>query len=238
MADIISSSSHSAPDGVSWGGEKNGYISASSPSYFMNKLILAAAFCLSCAPAFCAPQQAYLDYMEGAAYESDGKFSDALSSYRKAIAADPQAEDAYVQALKLDLQSGQVDEAYKFAAELVKMDASSSRYWTFYAAANWAKGDAAEAEKAYEKALKLDPKNTDAIYQVAALLKRAQPEKAVSYLRRYAMLASIMAASTSPRRPAGSTRLVKCASILSELSGSGRAGCWVKYIYMPVPTAI
>ena len=142
----------------------------------------------SVSPATDAASASYYDFITAVSEEYSGNFKDALDNYRRTIAYDPDNEYLYKQALSLALESGLTDDAGKWAEFLVEKDSSSAENWVLFGNTKWASGDKESAAKAYEKALAIDPKNYEAVYQYASVISQEDQDTAVHYLEKYVKL--------------------------------------------------
>ena len=154
----------------------------------MNKMILAAVMILPFfrpVQAMASDKASYLHFMNGLVLERKGKYDSALQEYQTTMQLDPQSVFVYKQALNLALHIGKVKEAEEWAEYVVKIDSASSGNWVLYGNVQWAKRNIEGAREAFEKAISLDEKNADAVYQLASLWSSKDPGKSVDYLKRY-----------------------------------------------------
>ncbi|MCX5784783.1 MAG: tetratricopeptide repeat protein [Elusimicrobia bacterium] len=151
-----------------------------------NKL-LAAVFCFFCAfgAAHSSDKDSYLHFMNGLALERKGNYDSALQEYKRTLLLDPQSIFVYKQALNLALHIGRVDDAEKWAMFVVNADSATADNWVLYGNVCWAKNDLDGARKAYEKAQEIDKDNAEAPYQLASLWSSKDPDKSISFLKRF-----------------------------------------------------
>ncbi|HAH31550.1 MAG TPA: hypothetical protein DCL44_04480 [Elusimicrobia bacterium] len=147
----------------------------------------AVLLCLFCAFGYAdaSDKDSYLHFMNGLALERKGSYDSALQEYKRTLLLDPQSIFVYKQALNLALHLGRVDDAEKWARFVVSADSATSDNWVLYGNVCWAKNDLEGARKAYEKAQDIDKDNAEAPYQLASLWSSRNPDKSISYLKRF-----------------------------------------------------
>jgi len=103
-------------------------------------------------------------------------------------ACEPQGPKALMEGAKL-LQDGKTDQALPLLKAAVSRMSREARAYNFLGLAHHTKGDLTEAGNAYQKALHLNPRLSEARYNFGTLLlQQDQPQLAVNELTAYAML--------------------------------------------------
>ncbi|HUT85865.1 MAG TPA: tetratricopeptide repeat protein, partial [Elusimicrobiales bacterium] len=125
-------------------------------------------------------------FTEGYLLEQEGKYTQALEKYQQVIALDPQAYNVYQYAVNIAIQLEQVDVADELSQYLIEKQPDVSQNWVLKATATWAKGNIKTALTQFDKALKIDPDNIDALYRLANMLKTIDPNRAKIYFKEYA----------------------------------------------------
>jgi len=125
-------------------------------------------------------------YLKALVLENEGDSAGAFEEYKNTLMLDEDALYVYRLAVRAAVRSGKNDEAIKMCEKLVKAEPQNSENWTLLGALDWARGEKTEARSAYEKAISLDPKNSEAVYQVSSMLKTSEPLAALKYLEGYA----------------------------------------------------
>ncbi|MDD4005214.1 MAG: tetratricopeptide repeat protein [Elusimicrobiaceae bacterium] len=139
------------------------------------------------APAPVAPD-AYALYVDGVLKESEGKYGDALALYEQALALDPKATEVYRDAIKAAMRTGKMDVAQRCMTELLKLQPDNAGNLALSGMVNWGQGRIPEAVADYEKALSLEPDNSDALYQLSLLVRDSEPKRSLEYLVKYSEL--------------------------------------------------
>lgn len=124
-------------------------------------------------------------FAKGLILQYENKYSDALEEYRKALKLDPKADTVYYHAAKVAIQLNKTELAQKLLDELIKLKPDDPKNWVLLGTLSWARQDTLKALEYYEKALKLDPDNAEALLQAANMLKMSDPEKAKYYFEAY-----------------------------------------------------
>lgn len=143
---------------------------------------------LAAAQAFAADKAAYLHYMNGLVQERKGNYDQALQEYKTTIMLDPGSVAVHKQALNLALHVGKVADAEEWAKFVVSADSTTSDNWLMYGNVLWAKGDTIGARTAFERAIELDRENPEPVYQLASLWSSTDPDRSISYLKKYLAL--------------------------------------------------
>lgn len=151
-------------------------------------LILGILISLLSAEVFAANKSAYLHFINGLILERRGNYSDALKEYQKTIVLDKEAVFAYKQALNLAILMNKFEQAERWAAYVVEADSSTSDNWVLYGNVQWAQGKVKPAKKAFKKALSIDDRNSDALYQLASVNIKDDYKKALKYFEKYLKL--------------------------------------------------
>lgn len=147
----------------------------------MKKIIFLAILMIS-RGAFAGNMDSYRSYFNALLLEKGGKYEQALEEYRKAISLDPDPY-LYRSAMKLAMALGDVPSTLEYAAAVIEKDSSTAENWYDYGNALWAANKKAEAEKAFQEALKVNPDYAEAYYQLASLNPR-EINMAMYYLNR------------------------------------------------------
>ncbi len=144
-------------------------------------LVLALA-----APAFAdADKASTMHYMKAVLLEHQGNILEALQEYQAAIALDPASSFLVEQAVEAALEAGKPDVALEMAKKLVALDPKAHKSYFLLGNVQWARGDAAAGQAAFEEALKLNPKFSEAMLSLGNLLSSQSPKKAREYFERY-----------------------------------------------------
>jgi len=133
-------------------------------------------------------QKAYALFAQGLSEENIGDYASALDMYSQVIKLDPGQLFVYKQAAKAALISGDMNKAGEYTGYLIAKDSSSAENWISYGNSKWAAGEGAAAEDAFGKALKLEPENTEAMFQLAVLIAPKDQDRALDLLDRYLKL--------------------------------------------------
>ncbi len=143
-----------------------------------------------------APNDAEAHYLLGEAHERNRHLNAALKENLIAIQLNPSYAEAYGRVGLYYVKLTRYKEARKYLEKAIALNPAESHY-------HWALGDAYfydisdpkrydKAIALYEKALKLDPNNTNALYSMGmALSRRGRKEdlrRAIPYLERFARL--------------------------------------------------
>jgi len=134
-------------------------------------------------------KESYNHFTKALLLERKGEFQKALEEYKTTVLMDPDAFFAYRQAVNLAFRLGKLDDADKWSEYLVRKDSSSVDTWILRGNFFWVKGDSKKARECFLKAIKIDPENKEAIYQLAGIYSLSEPEKGIEYFKRYAELA-------------------------------------------------
>lgn len=132
-----------------------------------------------------ARKAAQMHYLKAQLLEKRGETAQALAEYEEALAHDPRSAFICAQAAELGLEGNQPEKALLWALRLAELEPAKAASHVLLGRAHWAGGDAATAEKAFEKALKLDPESADSILNLASLLAVRSPEKARKLLEKF-----------------------------------------------------
>lgn len=117
--------------------------------------------------------------VKAASLYSIGRPRDAVQNFKKAIDLDPNNLFAYTNITGPMLETGQFEEAEKYASRGVKLAPEMAKMQYNLAVALRKKGDIVEAIDANRKALNLDPKDINIINNLGAMLNDTkQPEEA------------------------------------------------------------
>lgn len=151
------------------------------------RTLLAAALALSSVAPACADagKASTMHYMKAVLLEHQGNVLEALQEYQAAIALDPQSSFLVEQAVETALEAGKPDAALEMAKKLVGLDPKAHKSHFLLGNVQWARGDAAGAQAAFEEALKLNPKFSEAMLSLGNLLSSQSPAKAREYFQRY-----------------------------------------------------
>jgi len=115
--------------------------------------------------------------------EKDGKFREYAGDLYKTIELDSQHVPAHVRIAKLLLFSGRVDEAAEKSELVLRLDPQSADVWSLKSAVHFKRNEIADAKKAAEKALELEPAHVEAtlVLAIQATID-GNPDKALEYL--------------------------------------------------------
>lgn len=94
--------------------------------------------------------------------EKDGKFREYAGDLYKTIELDSQHVPAHVRIAKILLFSGRVDEAAEKSELVLRLDPQSADVWSLKSAVHFKRNEIADAKKAAEKALELEPAHIEA----------------------------------------------------------------------------
>lgn len=136
-------------------------------------------------PAVVTPD-AYGLYLDGVLKETEGKYDEALALYGRALEFDPKATEIYRDAIKCAMRTNKIDLARQYVDRLLTLQPEKADNLALSGMVNWGQGRIPEAVADYEKALKLDPDNGDALYQLSLLLRESEPRRSLEYLAKYA----------------------------------------------------
>ena len=120
--------------------------------------------------------------------EQNRDYESAIAGFKKAIENAPDNIYVYQHAAELALDTGHYDDAAQWAEYLIQKDSATAQNWVLFGNSRWAKEQPAEAKAAYLKARKIDPDNTEALFQYAALTGEENPEEAMRCLEKYKKL--------------------------------------------------
>ncbi len=143
---------------------------------------------LSSAEVFAANKSAYLHFINGLILERRGNYSEAFQEYQKTIVLDKDAVFAYKQALNLAILMSKFEQAEKWAAYIVEVDSATSDNWVLYGNVQWAQGKIEPAKEAFLKAISIDDRNLDALYQLASVSIKDDYKQALEYFEKYLKL--------------------------------------------------
>ena len=158
----------------------------------MGKRLLICLISLLCMGTFCtvafakllplSPQgqqteEMYMEMLQGFWAEAKQE-PDACAHYEKAFAYDSQNKYIRRQMLICALEQNQLDQADQYA-DFIKQEPHDSDDLSVYAFYQWRKGDVAQAQAYYEKALQQTPDDSRALYQYILLLSSFDLDRAV-----------------------------------------------------------
>ncbi|MBI4422225.1 MAG: tetratricopeptide repeat protein [Elusimicrobia bacterium] len=150
------------------------------------KALLFLAACLVPASAFAdANKASTMHYMKAVLLEQRGNVVEALQEYQAAIALDPQSSFLVEQAVEAALEAGKQDVAITMAKRLIELDPQSHKARLLLGNVEWARGNVPGAQAAFEEALKLNPRFSEAMLSLGSLLSAQSPDKARTYLQDY-----------------------------------------------------
>lgn len=157
----------------------------------MNAILKRALPALFVLLGLCAPVRAdgskasTMHYMKALMLEHQGNLVEALQEYQAAIALDPQSAYLTEQAAETALEAGKPDVALDLTKKLVQLEPQNPKARFLLGNVLWAKGDSAAAQAAFEEALKLNPKFSEAMLSLGNLLSQQSPDNARKYFDRY-----------------------------------------------------
>jgi len=128
---------------------------------------------------------AQLDYLRGQLLERRGSYAEALEAYEGALKSDPSSAYVSREAAELALQMNDQARALKWAQRAVQLEPGDAAALVLLGRVQWAGGDAAGAERSFQEALKLDPKSSESVYSLSAILAQRSPDEARKLLERY-----------------------------------------------------
>jgi tetratricopeptide (TPR) repeat protein len=114
--------------------------------------------------------ETYLSQAQNLADE--GKYTQALAEYKKAINADPQNPSAYLAAARLYIYSGDYAQAIENASNAVLLNPSSSAGEAIKGFAQGLQGDYLDSEGSLDRAIELDPGNATAYAYYSIVLSQ------------------------------------------------------------------
>jgi len=126
-----------------------------------------------------------MHYLKALLLQHGGDFAGALKEYESAAQLDPRSPFILQQAAELSIEVGQPEKALEFARRLVALEPKGVKAHILLGQVLWARGESAEAQKAFEQALSLEPKSTEAMFALGHLLSALSPDKAKKYFERY-----------------------------------------------------
>ncbi len=125
----------------------------------------------------------------GIALQDLGRSSEAAAAYEKVIAAAPDETNAYVELANLYTKMGQEEKAAEVLTRMEKFAKPKPAFW-FNIGANYENQDKLdEAERAFRKALEIDPDLPEANREMGYLaVRRQEPAKAIEFFKKYLAL--------------------------------------------------
>ncbi|MBI5201207.1 MAG: tetratricopeptide repeat protein [Elusimicrobia bacterium] len=132
-----------------------------------------------------ADKASTMHYMKAVLLEHQGNILEALQEYQAAIALDPTSSFLVEQAVETALEAGKPDVALEMAKKLVALDPKAHKSHFLLGNVQWARGDAAGAQAAFEEALKINPKFSEAMLSLGNLLSSQSPKRAREYFEKY-----------------------------------------------------
>ena len=117
-----------------------------------------------------AGDSAKLHELLGTVYLARGERARADAAFRKAIALSPRSADSFARLSDLDLAAGKYDLALAIAESSLKVDPKNMKARLTQGVAYEQKGDKKRAKDAYEAALAVNPRYSDAANNLAMLL--------------------------------------------------------------------
>jgi tetratricopeptide (TPR) repeat protein len=114
--------------------------------------------------------ETYLAQAENLA--SEGKYTQALAEYQKAIIADPQNPSVYLAAAKLNIYSSDYEKAIENASNAVLLNPNSSMGEALQGFAQGLQGDYLDAESSLNRAIELDAGNATAYAYLSIVLSQ------------------------------------------------------------------
>ena len=126
------------------------------------------------------PNSVILQNISGAAHAGLGRLTDAITSYKKAIAIEPNYVDAYYNLGFALREKGNLEEAVKNFNKVISLNPNYVDAYNNMAVTLEKQGKLEEALKAYKKAIAIKPDYADAHYNMATTLeKQGKLEEAV-----------------------------------------------------------
>ncbi|MDD5627585.1 MAG: tetratricopeptide repeat protein [Elusimicrobia bacterium] len=157
----------------------------------MKRFCAVALFVLACvrptpaASAAGAQAEAQKLFLRGSLLEHQGDYPGALKAFEAALAADPGSAYICGEAAELALEMGDTDKALSFAQRLLDVSSGTAQSRFIMGRVLWARDDLAEAQAAFEAALKLAPHSSETILALGSLLAQKSPDQARKLLERY-----------------------------------------------------
>jgi tetratricopeptide (TPR) repeat protein len=155
---------------------------------------MAPAFCMvvlalgTLRPPAVEASETYLTYLSGLIEERAGHNAKALEKYQEVVKKDPQAIEVYRDIAQVNLRIGQADAALRAAERVRDLAPKDPASFIFLGNVRVAQGNLAKAAEAYEQALQLDPRNLQALENLANYYAILEPQKAISYYQRYSAI--------------------------------------------------
>ena len=118
------------------------------------------------------PNSVILQNISGAAHAGLGRLTDAITSYKKAIAIEPNYVDAYYNLGFALREKGNLEEAVKNFNKVISLNPNYVDAYNNMAATLEKQGKLEEALKAYKKAVAIKPDYADAYYNMASTLEK------------------------------------------------------------------
>jgi tetratricopeptide (TPR) repeat protein len=118
------------------------------------------------------PNSVILQNISGAAHAGLGRLTDAITSYKKAIAIEPNYVDAYYNLGFALREQGDLEEAIKNFNKVISLNPNYVDAYNNMAATLEKQGKLEEALKAYKKAVAIKPDYADAYYNMASTLEK------------------------------------------------------------------
>lgn len=109
---------------------------------------------------------------EAESLASEGKYSQALVTYQKAIMSDPQNPAIYIATARLNLYSGRYEEAVENASNAVLLNPSSGMGEAIKGLAQGMMGEYLAAETSLNRAIELEPGNATAYAYLSIMLSQ------------------------------------------------------------------
>ncbi len=132
-----------------------------------------------------ANTDAYMHYIVGLQAERRGDIATALSEYQKTVDLDPGAVEAFRDLAQLNLRTGRTDAALSAAEKVKVLAPQQSSSFLFLGNVHVVRGDLDKAVENYEQALKLNPRDLQALQNLGHYYASTNSPKAVEYYQKY-----------------------------------------------------
>ncbi|MCX5795467.1 MAG: tetratricopeptide repeat protein [Elusimicrobia bacterium] len=156
----------------------------------MKRFCAAVLFGLICGrPGLAAPtadvhKAAQKQFLQGSLLEHRGDYPGALKAFEAALTIDPRSAYICREAAELALEMGDTDKALALAQRLLDISSGTAPSHFIMGRVLWARDAPAEAQAAFEDALKLDPHSSESILALGSLLAQKSPDQARKLLER------------------------------------------------------
>jgi tetratricopeptide (TPR) repeat protein len=124
-------------------------------------------------------------YSIGNQLELEGKSTEAIEYYKRALALEPDAIEIYVSLASVLYMTQQFDEGLSYAHDAMKIDPNNMKLYQIVALGYIGKRDLAQAIEYYTEMLELNPQRLETYFAIATLLEATnQAQEAILILER------------------------------------------------------